>query len=57
MPAKAYESGVMERTVVLEFDSVREAIACYDGTLYAEALKALGTDAAVRDMRVVEGAG
>jgi uncharacterized protein (DUF1330 family) len=56
MPAKVYESGVMERTVVVEFDSVKDAIAAYDGAEYAKALAALGTDAVVRDMRVVEGA-
>ncbi len=56
MPAKVYESGVMERTAVIEFDSVPEAIAAYDGPAYAKALAALGQDAAVRDMRIVEGA-
>ncbi len=57
IPAKAYESGVMERTVVVEFDSVKDAIAAYEGAEYAKALAAMGKDAAVRDMRVVEGAG
>lgn len=56
IPVKAYESGTLERTVVVEFDSVRDAIATYDGVAYGKALAALGTDAAVRDMRVVEGA-
>lgn len=55
-PAKTYEAGKTMRTVVTEFDSVQEAIAAYDSAAYAEALKALGKDAAVRDMRIVEGA-
>jgi uncharacterized protein (DUF1330 family) len=55
MPAKTYEAGVKERTVVIEFPSLAQAMAAYDGPAYAEALKVLGKDAAVRDMRVVEG--
>ena len=53
-PAKTYEAGLNERTVVIEFDSVQAAIAAHDSPGYQEALKALG-DAAERDMRVVEG--
>ncbi len=56
MPAKAYESGMMQRTVVVEFPSVQAVIDGYEGTAYAKALAALGEGAAVRDMRVVEGA-
>ena len=55
-PAKTYEAGVAERTVVVEFPSLAAAIAAYDGPAYAEALRVLGKDAAVRDMRIVEGA-
>lgn len=55
MPAKTYEAGVQERTVVIEFPSLAQATAAYDGPAYAEALKVLGKNAAVRDMRVVEG--
>jgi uncharacterized protein (DUF1330 family) len=54
VPSKTYESGKMERTVVVEFESVKEATDAYEGPEYAKALKALGK-AAVRDMRVVEG--
>lgn len=53
-PAKTYEAGLNERTVVIEFDSVQAAIAAHDSPGYQEALKALG-NAAERDMRVVEG--
>lgn len=52
---KAYESGQLERTVLIEFDSVEHAITVHDSPAYQEALKALG-DGAVRDMRVVAGA-
>jgi uncharacterized protein (DUF1330 family) len=51
---KAYESGQLERTVLIEFDSVEHAITVHDSPAYQEALKALG-DGAVRDLRVVEG--
>jgi len=53
-PAKVYEDGINQRTVVIEFDSVQKALAAHDGAAYQEALKLLG-DGAKRDMRVVEG--
>lgn len=53
-PAKIYEAGVNQRTVVIEFDSVERAIAAHDSAGYQAALKALG-NAAERDMRIVEG--
>ena len=52
--AKAYEKGIKERVVVIEFDSVDKAIAAHDGPGYQAALKALG-DGAQRDIRIVEG--
>ncbi|NQW11674.1 MAG: DUF1330 domain-containing protein [Alphaproteobacteria bacterium] len=55
MPAKTYEAGVNERTVVIEFDSLSAAIATHDSPGYQAALDALG-DGAERDMRLVEGA-
>ena len=54
MPAKTYEAGVNERTVVIEFDSVDAAIAAHDSADYAAALAALG-NGAVREIRIVEG--
>jgi uncharacterized protein (DUF1330 family) len=54
IPAKAYESGLTQRVVVIEFDSVEKAIAAHDSEGYAAALKVLGT-AADRDIRIVEG--
>lgn len=53
-PAKTYEGGLDQRTVVVEFDSFDKAIAAHDSPGYQEALRVLG-DAADRDMRVVEG--
>ena len=55
MPAKTYEAGLNQRTVVLEFDSLAQAIAAHDCPGYQEALKALG-DSAERDIRIVESA-
>ena len=54
MPAKIYEHGLMQRVVVIEFESVEKAIAAHDSPGYQAALKALG-DGAVRDLRIVEG--
>jgi uncharacterized protein (DUF1330 family) len=52
--AKAYEKGVMQRTVIVEFDSVDKAVAAHDGAGYQAALKVLG-NAVERDLRIVEG--
>jgi uncharacterized protein (DUF1330 family) len=52
--AKAYEDGKLERTVLIEFDSVDQAVAVHDGAAYQAAL-ALLTGAAVRDLRIVSG--
>lgn len=52
--AKAYEAGLAERTVIIEFDSVQQAVATHDGAGYQAALKALA-GGADRDMRIVEG--
>ena len=54
-PARVFEAGVDERTVIVEFDDLDHAIAAHDGSAYQEALEALG-DGAVRDLRIVEGA-
>ncbi|MCZ7562628.1 MAG: DUF1330 domain-containing protein [Burkholderiales bacterium] len=56
MPAKVYEGGLNQRTVVVEFDSLEKAIAAHEAPGYQAALKVLG-DAAKRDMRVVEAPG
>ena len=51
---KAYEAGVAERVVIIEFDSVEKAMAAHDSTGYQAALKVFGK-AAERDLRIVEG--
>jgi uncharacterized protein (DUF1330 family) len=52
---KALEQGLMQRTVLIEFDSVDRAVAAYTSPGYQQALAALGKDAAERDIRIVEG--
>ena len=56
MPVDTYEAGMKQRTVVIEFPNLKVALALHGSPPYQEALRALGTDAVVRDMRVVEGA-
>ena len=52
MPAQVFESGVLERTVLVEFDSVDQAVAAYRSAAYEDALIALG-DGADRDLRII----
>ena len=52
--AKAYEKGLAERVVIIEFDSVAQAAAAHDGPGYQAALKVFA-GAAERDLRIVEG--
>ena len=54
-PAKVYEKGLMERTVVTEWESLAKAVAAHDSPAYQEALRALG-DGVERDLRICEGA-
>lgn len=55
LPAHAFESGVMERTTLIEFDTVDEAVAAHESPAYQEALRALD-DGAERDLRIIEAA-
>jgi uncharacterized protein (DUF1330 family) len=52
--AKAYEAGLLQRVVIVEFDNVDQAVAAHDSDGYQAALKVLG-NAADRDLRIVEG--
>jgi uncharacterized protein (DUF1330 family) len=52
--SKAYESGIEQRVVVIEFDSVDQAIKAHDSEAYQKALQALA-GGADRDIRIVEG--
>jgi uncharacterized protein (DUF1330 family) len=54
VPAKTYEAGLAQRTVVIEFDSVAAATAAHDSAGYQAALKALD-NGAERDIRILEG--
>ncbi len=54
MPGRTYENGVAQRTVLIEFESLAQAIAAHDSPAYQEALRGLGS-AADRDVRIVEG--
>jgi uncharacterized protein (DUF1330 family) len=54
MPAKTYEAGLNQRTVMIEFESLEKAIATFESPDYQTAKKLLeGT--AERDIRMVEG--
>jgi uncharacterized protein (DUF1330 family) len=53
MPVKTLEQGLKERTVLIQFDSVEQALAAYDSPAYKKALAALG-NGAERDIRIVE---
>lgn len=55
MPAAVKENGQQMRTVLVEFDSLEAALAAYDSPGYKEALAALGPNAVVRDIRIIEG--
>jgi uncharacterized protein (DUF1330 family) len=52
--AQAYEAGLTQRVVIIEFDSVEAATKAHDGGPYQEALRVFD-GAADRDLRIVEG--
>jgi uncharacterized protein (DUF1330 family) len=54
-PAKTFEGGAAERTVIIEFDSVEKAIAAYESEAYKAARRKLN-GAVEREIRIVEGA-
>ncbi|WP_328903188.1 DUF1330 domain-containing protein [Streptomyces sp. NBC_00441] len=51
---EAYEAGMAERTVLVEFDTFDQAVAARESPAYQEALAALA-DGVERDFRIVEG--
>lgn len=53
-PSKIYELGLKQRTVVIEFENVEQAVAAHDSSAYQAALAALD-DGAERDIRIVGG--
>jgi uncharacterized protein (DUF1330 family) len=54
MPSQVYEAGQSERIVIIEFDSVAQAIAAHDSPAYRAALAVL-EGGAIRDVRIVPG--
>jgi uncharacterized protein (DUF1330 family) len=52
---EAYEAGLEQRTIIVEFDSYEDALAARQSEAYQKALQALGAGAE-RDVRIVEGA-
>ena len=54
IPAKTYKHGIKGRAVVIEFESLAQAVAAHKSLVYQAALAALG-NAAERDLRIVEG--
>jgi len=55
-PAQVYDDGLDLRTVLIEFDSVAQAIAAHDSPAYQQALGILG-NAVERDLRIIEAVG
>lgn len=56
IPARAFEAGLAQRTVVIEFDSLERAVTTYESPAYQAALKVL-EGAVERDVRMLEGVG
>jgi uncharacterized protein (DUF1330 family) len=54
MPTDVHEAGLLQRTVLIEFDSLEQARAAYGSPAYRAALAVLG-DAVDRDIRFIEG--
>jgi uncharacterized protein (DUF1330 family) len=51
---QAYEAGLQQRTIIVEFDSYAIALAAHKSEAYQKALQAVGSGAE-RDHRIVEG--
>jgi uncharacterized protein (DUF1330 family) len=51
---RAFEAGIKERSIVIEFDSPAKAIEAYENPAYQSALKIL-EGAVERDIRILEG--
>jgi uncharacterized protein (DUF1330 family) len=54
MATKAFEAGLLERTVLIEFESLEAAVAAHASPGYQAALAELA-DGVVRDLRIVSG--
>jgi uncharacterized protein (DUF1330 family) len=56
MPSVVKESGKLQRTVLIEFESLQAALDAYESNAYQIAMKELKGNAVVRDIRIIEGA-
>ena len=56
LPAKTYEAGLEQRTVLIEFESVAAAMAAHDSPAYQRAMDEL-RGMVERDIRIVEAVG
>jgi uncharacterized protein (DUF1330 family) len=54
VPSKTYEAGKNQRTVVIEFESVQQAMATFESPAYQAACRVID-GAAERDIRIIEG--
>jgi uncharacterized protein (DUF1330 family) len=52
--AQIYEAGLLERTVIIEFESIEHATSAHDSAAYQAAIAALD-GGALRDVRIVSG--
>ncbi len=52
--AQIYEDGLLERTVIIEFESIEHATSAHDSAGYQAAIAALD-GGALRDVRIVPG--
>ncbi|NUO97065.1 MAG: DUF1330 domain-containing protein [Nonomuraea sp.] len=50
----AHEAGMAQRVILIEFDSLDQAVAAYESEAYQKALVAL-PDGVERDFRIIEG--
>lgn len=52
----AHEAGITQRVILVEFDSLEQAVAAYESEAYQKAMIAL-PDGYERDFRIIEGIG
>lgn len=56
VPARVFEAGLAQRTVVIEFDTLQRAVTTYESPAYQAALRVL-EGVVERDLRMLEGVG
>jgi uncharacterized protein (DUF1330 family) len=53
LPCQVFEHGLMERMVIIEFDSVQKAVDTYQSQAYQDAVKVLN-GSVEREVRIIE---